>query len=62
MPRATSQKFHRVHPVSIKAPSKGKEKEESATKKDEGGRATNPLFNTSRYGQHILKNPQAAQG
>lgn len=26
-----------------------------------GGGTSNPLFNTERFGQHILKNPQIAQ-
>ena len=50
MPRATSEKFSRAH-------------EPSAKKKDNqtSGSMTNPIFNTSRFGQHILKNPATAQ-
>ena len=50
MPRATSEKFSRAH-------------EPSAKKKDNqaSGSMTNPIFNTARFGQHILKNPATAQ-
>lgn len=51
MPRATSQKISAAHTPSAK----GKERESG----DVGGR--NPLFNTERFGQHILKNPAVAQ-
>ncbi|KDQ16992.1 hypothetical protein BOTBODRAFT_172602 [Botryobasidium botryosum FD-172 SS1] len=51
MPRATSDKFSRAH-----QPSAGS----SSSSDQSGGR--NPLFNTERFGQHILKNPLVAQG
>ncbi|CAA7262124.1 unnamed protein product [Cyclocybe aegerita] len=50
MPKATSDKFSRAH--------------QPATKKKESqpsGSMTNPIFNTARFGQHILKNPATAQ-
>lgn len=50
MPKATTEKFSRAH--------------KPAPKKKEGhasGSNTNPLFNTARFGQHILKNPATAQ-
>ncbi|KAF5329433.1 hypothetical protein D9619_008995 [Psilocybe cf. subviscida] len=50
MPRATSDKFSRAH-------------QPSAKKKETAGSSsmTNPIFNTARFGQHILKNPATAQ-
>lgn len=50
MPRATSEKFTRVHK------SAPRQKEASTS-----GSVTNPIFNTTRFGQHILKNPQTCQ-
>lgn len=52
MPRATSQK---ISAAAHQPSAKGKEREST----DVGGR--NPLFNTERFGQHILKNPAVAQ-
>jgi len=50
MPKATSEKFSRAH-------------QPAAKKKDTQGSSsmTNPIFNTARFGQHILKNPATAQ-
>jgi len=50
MPRATTEKFSRAHQPAPK-------------KKDnnQSGSMTNPIFNTQRFGQHILKNPATAQ-
>ena len=50
MPRATTEKFSRAH-------------QPAAKKKDSqsSGSMTNPIFNTARFGQHILKNPATAQ-
>jgi hypothetical protein len=50
MPRATTEKFGRAHQPAPK------KKESQAS-----GSNTNPLFNTARFGQHILKNPTTAQ-
>jgi len=50
MPRATTEKFSRAHQPAPK------KKETHAS-----GSNTNPLFNTARFGQHILKNPATAQ-
>ncbi|KAK7470326.1 Dimethyladenosine transferase [Stygiomarasmius scandens] len=55
MPRATTDRFSRAHQPSAKA---------SSSKNKEGGESSavrNPIFNTERFGQHILKNPQTAQ-
>ncbi|KAG6837742.1 hypothetical protein H0H93_001668 [Arthromyces matolae] len=50
MPRATSERFSRAHQPSAK---KDEAKSSSSM--------TNPIFNTARFGQHILKNPGTAQ-
>ncbi|KAK2465517.1 hypothetical protein APHAL10511_002409 [Amanita phalloides] len=50
MPRATSEKFTRAHQP---APKKSRSKT--------GGDVTAPIFNTARFGQHILKNTQTIQ-
>ncbi|EAU87730.2 rRNA (adenine-N6,N6-)-dimethyltransferase [Coprinopsis cinerea okayama7 len=50
MPKATSEKLSRAHRPAVKKKDK-----------DGSGSATNPLFNTQRFGQHILKNTQTAQ-
>ncbi|PPQ94262.1 hypothetical protein CVT25_004919 [Psilocybe cyanescens] len=50
MPRATTEKFSRAHqPAPKKKESQG------------SNSMTNPIFNTARFGQHILKNPATAQ-
>jgi hypothetical protein len=56
MPRATSSRFSQhFEPVSAKSKGKGKATQSSGTG------TSNPLFNTERFGQHILKNPLVAQ-
>ncbi|KAI0742774.1 rRNA adenine dimethylase [Daedaleopsis nitida] len=54
MPRATSDRFTRAHQPSAKP---------KATSEASGSSSStrNPIFNTERFGQHILKNPQTAQ-
>lgn len=75
MPRATSEKISRVHqsaakstktPSTIQITGANRSKHTStgseATESRGGGSGTsNPLFNTERFGQHILKNPLVAQ-
>lgn len=52
MPRATTDRFSRAHQPSTKP---------KAASNDAGDNAVrNPIFNTERFGQHILKNPQTA--
>ncbi|KAI0255667.1 S-adenosyl-L-methionine-dependent methyltransferase [Lactifluus subvellereus] len=55
MPRATSERFSKAHQPSAKR----------NTSKGHGGSSSssvrNPIFNTERFGQHILKNPSIAQ-
>ncbi|PPR00276.1 hypothetical protein CVT26_009028 [Gymnopilus dilepis] len=50
MPRATTEKFSRAHQPAPK------KKESQAS-----GSITNPIFNTARFGQHILKSTATAQ-
>ena len=52
MPRAVSDRFSRAHQPS----SKPKQSNDSG----DAAAARNPIFNTERFGQHILKNPQTA--
>lgn len=52
MPRAVSDRFSRAHQPSSK-PKQSNDSGDSAA-------ARNPIFNTERFGQHILKNPQTA--
>ncbi|KAF8890699.1 S-adenosyl-L-methionine-dependent methyltransferase [Infundibulicybe gibba] len=56
MPRATTDRFSRAHQPSAKA--------SSSSDKSNGDSSSgrNPIFNTERFGQHILKNPLVAQG
>lgn len=62
MGRATSEKLTRVHaPSTIASSSKGKGRDTSGGGGNSAG-PRNPLFNTERYGQHILINPGACQG
>jgi 18S rRNA (adenine1779-N6/adenine1780-N6)-dimethyltransferase len=61
MPRATSGRFSRTHQLSIKsAAASSSSKNHSANEGTSAG-VRNPIFNTERFGQHILKNPQIAQ-
>ncbi|KAI0311466.1 S-adenosyl-L-methionine-dependent methyltransferase [Amylostereum chailletii] len=55
MPRATSDRFSRAHQPSAKANAAKSQGESSSNA------ARNPIFNTERFGQHILKNPSIAQ-
>ncbi|KIP09403.1 hypothetical protein PHLGIDRAFT_102818 [Phlebiopsis gigantea 11061_1 CR5-6] len=52
MPRATTDRFSRAHQPSIKPKTNDAAESSSAMR--------NPIFNTERFGQHILKNPQTA--
>ncbi|KIK37477.1 hypothetical protein CY34DRAFT_455778, partial [Suillus luteus UH-Slu-Lm8-n1] len=61
MPRATSGRFSRTHQSSIKsAAASSSSKIRNASEGTSAG-VRNPIFNTERFGQHILKNPQIAQ-
>nr|ASF90277.1 hypothetical protein SPAR01865 [Bartheletia paradoxa] len=57
MGRATSDRFSKAQHTSAVASSKAGSSSGAGA---DGGR--NPLFNTERFGQHILKNPLVAQG
>lgn len=69
MPRAVSAKLSRTHepsagsglrPGSVRSSSA----KDSAHGSNQNSSATtkNPIFNTDKFGQHILKNPLVAQG
>lgn len=53
MPRATTQKFTKLHQNSNTVSKKphGSSSQQSGA----GGGASNPIFNTDKLGQHILK-------
>ena len=55
MPRATSERFSRAHQPSAKSNASKNHGESSSSS------VRNPIFNTERFGQHILKNPSIAQ-
>lgn len=67
MPKAVSSTFR---PATIANPKKKGESSSSSSKGDGGAASTgsagsggrNHLFNTERFGQHILTNPAVAQG
>ncbi|KAH9036829.1 S-adenosyl-L-methionine-dependent methyltransferase [Lactarius pseudohatsudake] len=56
MPRATSERFSKAHQPSVKKSGTSKGHENPSTSS-----VRNPIFNTERFGQHILKNPSIAQ-
>ena len=56
MPRATSERFNRPHQASAKPKTSKETREQSGS-----GSVSNPIFNTDRFGQHILKNPRVAE-
>ncbi|KAH7921138.1 rRNA adenine dimethylase [Leucogyrophana mollusca] len=60
MPRATSERFSRAHQPSIKSAAASSSKRHDNGEGSSSG-VRNPIFNTERFGQHILKNPQIAQ-
>jgi 18S rRNA (adenine1779-N6/adenine1780-N6)-dimethyltransferase len=55
MPRATSERFSRAHQPSAKSKASNSHGQPSSSS------VRNPIFNTERFGQHILKNPSIAQ-
>lgn len=65
MPRAVSDKLIQLHSAAAK-PTSSKANGASAGSSSSSsssatGNAGNPIFNTDRFGQHILKNPLVAQ-
>jgi 18S rRNA (adenine1779-N6/adenine1780-N6)-dimethyltransferase len=56
MPRATSERFSKAHEPSAKKPGASKSHGDPSSSS-----VRNPIFNTERFGQHILKNPSIAQ-
>ncbi|KAI6102855.1 S-adenosyl-L-methionine-dependent methyltransferase [Pisolithus sp. B1] len=62
MPRATSERFSRTRHPSIKLGSAtGRSSKDRDNGESSSSGVRNPIFNTERFGQHILKNPQIAQ-
>ncbi|KAK0549593.1 Dimethyladenosine transferase [Tilletia horrida] len=73
MPRAVSDKLFRRHnddlaPASVRMGKAGGSSSSSSSSRGPGGKGStegpttkNPLFKTSEFGQHILKNPLVAQ-
>ncbi|OAX35495.1 rRNA adenine dimethylase [Rhizopogon vinicolor AM-OR11-026] len=61
MPRATSERFSRAHKPSIKSAAAGSSSKNHSANEGTSSGVRNPIFNTERFGQHILKNPQIAQ-
>ncbi|KAF9645179.1 rRNA adenine dimethylase [Thelephora ganbajun] len=63
MPRAISGRFSRGHDPSVKSAAKksGRNQVNESSEPSSSG-TRNPIFNTERFGQHILKNPLVAQG
>ncbi|KAG8846059.1 Dimethyladenosine transferase [Serendipita sp. 411] len=74
MPRATSERFSRAHqpaakssktPATVQLTGANRAKHSSSRGEEnsdtKGIGNVNPLFNTERFGQHILKNPLLAQ-
>lgn len=58
MPKATSQTFRAQPTSAAQRPKKGGESSAAAA----AGGARNHLFDTAKFGQHILTNPLVAQG
>ncbi|PWN51138.1 rRNA adenine dimethylase [Violaceomyces palustris] len=63
MPRAVSNKISRVHEPSAGSlrPASSSQSHHSSNQ-NSSATTKNPIFNTDRFGQHILKNPLVAQG
>lgn len=61
MPRATSGRFSRTHQSSIKSAAASSSSKNHGASEGTSAGVRNPIFNTERFGQHILKNPQIAQ-
>jgi 18S rRNA (adenine1779-N6/adenine1780-N6)-dimethyltransferase len=64
MPKATSQKLSRQHAPALSSASSrpGKKTGEGEATGSAGGGGKNHLFDTAKFGQHILMNPLVAQG
>jgi hypothetical protein len=62
MPRATSDRFIRAHQPSAKKAGSSSKSSGADTASSSSTATHNPIFNTERFGQHILKNPLVAQG
>ncbi|KAG2344622.1 hypothetical protein BDR05DRAFT_170385 [Suillus weaverae] len=61
MPGTTSVRFSRTHELSIKAASASSSSIIYSANERISVGVRNTIFNTERFGHHILKNPQNAQ-
>ncbi len=61
MPKAVSEKLSRVHQPSAANTRLGSASQ-PVSMQNSSMTTKNPIFNTDRFGQHILKNPLVAQG
>lgn len=57
MPRAVSERM-----TSARAQAASASPRQAASQKNTSATTKNPIFNTEKFGQHILKNPLVAQG
>jgi 18S rRNA (adenine1779-N6/adenine1780-N6)-dimethyltransferase len=64
MPKATSQKLSRQQAPALSSASSRPAKKGAAAGEEgaSGGGGKNHLFDTAKFGQHILMNPLVAQG
>jgi len=62
MPKAVSDKLSRIHQLAAGNTRMGGASSSSASMHNSSATTKNPIFNTDRFGQHILKNPLVAQG
>lgn len=63
MPRAVSNKMTRAHePAAGNVRMNKSSHEGSSSMHNSASTTKNPIFNTDRFGQHILRNPLVAQG
>ncbi|WFD31544.1 18S rRNA (adenine(1779)-N(6)/adenine(1780)-N(6))-dimethyltransferase [Malassezia sp. CBS 17886] len=60
MPRAVSNKITSARAQAVSA--SPRHAQAAASQQNSGATTKNPIFNTERFGQHILKNPLVAQG
>lgn len=63
MPRAVSGKIASAQTQAVAAaPRAARPQKSDSGASGAAGATKNPIFNTERFGQHILKNPLVAQG
>ena len=62
MPKAVSAKLSRVHQPAAGDVRMSNSNAGGSSMANSSATTKNPIFNTDRFGQHILKNPLVAQG